>query len=73
MLAEFRNNEQYSLYADENSPGLASGTLFGGTIVYETGTINNYPYIVTKNIWEFDGSMNYNLWLVGKRYNYRFQ
>ncbi len=72
MLTELRDNERYNLYADENAPSLASGTLFGGTIVYETGVINNYPYIVTKNIWEFDGSTNYSLWFIGKKYNYKF-
>ena len=73
MLAEFRDNERYNLYADENAPSLASGTLYWGTIVYETGAINDYWFIVTKNIWEFDGSTNYSLWLIWKKYNYLFE
>lgn len=73
LLSEFQNSARYNLYADDASGYSQSWTLVWGSIVYETGTINGNPYIVQKNVWEFDGSVNYTLWLVGKKYNYQFQ
>lgn len=73
VLSELKDNEKYNSYADENSPSLISGSLIAWAVIYETGLINTHPYIVTKGIWEFDGSTNYSLWLIWKKYNYMIQ
>ncbi len=72
-LAVLVDNTTNNIYADENSPSLPFWTLIGWTNIYETGSIGGVPYIITKGLWEIDGSTNYSLWLIGKKYNYLFQ
>ncbi len=67
-----KDNARYNLYADENSPALPLGTFFGGTEIYETGTINDLKYVVTYSISEFEWTSSYSLWLIWKKYNYLF-
>ena len=71
LIAFHEDNARYNLYADKDSPSLPTGTFFWGTEIYETWSIDDIKFIITYSIWEFDGSSNYQLWIIWNKYNYR--